>query len=110
MLYCLPTVHGPTCTYSWRKIGGLLESSYPSSPCLFVDCAGMYQCIVCIDSTEFQSDVIHVSVDVGEFVVVTLKAGQAREVWRSGRYSNPPPPPPPPPLRMGCVIYIVSRI
>ena len=63
MLYCLPSVH-PECTYHWIKIGE--KKAFPSTPFVFVNKAGHYQCTISFANKKLQSNVITVQVDVGK--------------------------------------------
>lgn len=65
VLYCLPTIHAG-CTYSWRMIAGSKSKSFwrPSTPFIYINCAGLYQCIVSFNSETMEGKVIHVCVDV----------------------------------------------
>ena len=68
-LYCLPLVH-PECTYSWKMIGKTLM--FPSTPFIYVNKAGLYQCEVTDDSKTIRGKVISVRVEIGMFLICFL--------------------------------------
>lgn len=71
-LYCLFSVH-PECTYSWKMIEKPL--TFPSTPIIYVNKAGMYQCEVKYGSRKIQGKVIHVHVEVGMFFSFLICSG-----------------------------------
>ena len=62
-LFCLPSVH-PDCTYSWNAIGEKFER-FPSSPVIYVEKAGLYQCTITFGVNYLLSTAMAVRVDVG---------------------------------------------
>ncbi len=66
VLYCLPSVH-PDCIYNWRMIGSREHCKFPSTPFIYVNKAGLYQCVITCDSKVLEGRIISVSVEVGRF-------------------------------------------
>ena len=64
-LYCLPNVH-PERSYVWKMIGS--NEAFVSTPFIYVNKAGMYQCVVKFQSEKLVGKIIDVSVHVGKCV------------------------------------------
>ena len=63
-LYCLASVH-PECVYSWQMIGKTI--TFPSTPVIYVNKAGMYQCEVQCGPRKVKGKVINLRVEIGMF-------------------------------------------
>lgn len=63
-LYCFCTFH-PSCKYKWQKLG--TQCNFPSSPVIYIDEVGLYQCTAKYGSNEVQGKIIDVDVEIGEF-------------------------------------------
>lgn len=71
-LYCLALTH-PDCTYLWQIIGKPATESFPSTPIIYVNEAGMYQCEITYDnSKKMKGKVINVRVEIGRFVKLRM--------------------------------------
>lgn len=69
-LYCISSNHG-SCTYHWKKFGERGRSSFPSSPVVYVNEGGVYQCSIKSDDIETEevfSRTIQVFTNIGEAV------------------------------------------
>ena len=63
-LYCIASVHG-SCTYHWRYLEDP-SRKYPSSPVVYVNKGGFYQCTVEHNSQHITGNLIRVVIDVGK--------------------------------------------
>ena len=67
-LYCVASNHG-TCTYHWKKHGGG-QSNFPSSPVIYVNEGGVYQCLIKTENSEdVSSRTIRVHITIGKVLV-----------------------------------------
>lgn len=62
-LYCVSSLHS-TSEYCWSVVGD--KSKFPSTPVLYVNKGGLYQCTVSNDGQEVHGKIITVRVDVGK--------------------------------------------
>lgn len=60
-LFCISTCHG-FVSYAWRKVASP-EQQFPDTPVIYVDDAGLYQCIVRAYQVEVKSTLIDVRVE-----------------------------------------------
>ena len=64
-LYCVASSHGK-CTYHWKKFGRG-KSTFPSSPVIYINEGGLYQCIIKTgEEKEISSRVIRVYANIGK--------------------------------------------
>lgn len=69
-LYCVASNHG-LCTYHWRKFGERGRFTFPSSPVVYVNEGGVYQCTIKSDDVEKEdtfSRTIRVYAQIGETI------------------------------------------
>lgn len=62
-LYCVSSTHGGS-QYTWSTIVGEARE-FPSTPIIYVNKEGIYQCIVKFEGKEIKGKVVTVRVDVG---------------------------------------------
>lgn len=74
-LYCLSSVHCHT-RYKWRAIGPAEESAvFPSTPVIYVNQSGLFQCVLKYGSSEIEGSIIAVRVDFGTRGASKVKGG-----------------------------------
>jgi len=57
--YYMSSKHG-SCIYHWRKIGDYEGLNFPSTPVIYINEGGLYQCKVTNDDDSVQSKIIRV--------------------------------------------------
>lgn len=69
-IYCLPSVH-PNCVYNWRMIGNK-SPIFPSTPVIYINKAGMYQCEVEYQTKKKLGKLITVCLEIGTVYVIIV--------------------------------------
>ena len=71
-LYCVASNHG-SCAYHWRKFGVKGRLVFPSSPVVYVNEGGVYQCEIKSDGAEDElfSRTFRVYANIGNMLLAT---------------------------------------
>ena len=69
-LYCIASVHG-TCMYHWRYLEDP-SRKFPSSPVVYVNKGGFYQCTIEYNSKKIKGNLISVNINIGKYPQLKL--------------------------------------
>ena len=64
MIFCLSSLHGAN-TYHWEKLGDATRQ-FPSTPVIYVNEGGLYQCSLKLDSHVIRGSIVTVRVELGK--------------------------------------------
>ena len=68
-LYCISSHHG-NCSYAWKKLGDEGGRVFPSTPVVYVNEGGLYQCTVKLHLQKVKGRVIRVYANIGQSIYI----------------------------------------